>query len=147
MRLVNGLDPMKQNALVVAHIRKHGYFVVEGRDPTDLERLTQSLIARADPRGGSAAPRVSMDEPMARTVVATLTRDGRELVRLPTLGGSMPFATFSAQMPTVGFSMVNHDNNQHGPDENLRLQNLWEGIELSFDPLHLPHESRLILAT
>ena len=33
-------------------------------------------------------------------------------------------------MPTVGFSMVNHDNNQHGPDENLRLQSLWEGIEM-----------------
>ena len=54
----------------------------------------------------------------------------RQLVRLPTLGGSMPFATFSDRMPTVGFSMVNHDNNQHGPDENLRLQNLWEGIEM-----------------
>jgi acetylornithine deacetylase/succinyl-diaminopimelate desuccinylase-like protein len=25
---------------------------------------------------------------------------------------------------------VNHDNNQHGPDENLRLRNLWEGIEM-----------------
>ena len=37
---------------------------------------------------------------------------------------------FSERMPTVGFSMVNHDNNQHGPDENLRLGNLWEGIEM-----------------
>jgi acetylornithine deacetylase/succinyl-diaminopimelate desuccinylase-like protein len=26
--------------------------------------------------------------------------------------------------------MVNHDNNQHGPDENLRLRNLWEGVEM-----------------
>jgi acetylornithine deacetylase/succinyl-diaminopimelate desuccinylase-like protein len=33
-------------------------------------------------------------------------------------------------MPTVGVSIVNFDNNQHGPDENLRLQNLWEGIEM-----------------
>jgi hypothetical protein len=24
----------------------------------------------------------------------------------------------------------NHDNNQHRFDENLRLQNLWDGIEL-----------------
>ena len=36
----------------------------------------------------------------------------------------------STAMPTVGFSIVNHDNNQHGPDENIRLQNLWEGIEM-----------------
>ena len=27
-------------------------------------------------------------------------------------------------------SVLNHDNNQHGPDENLRLRNLWEGIEI-----------------
>jgi len=67
---------------------------------------------------------------MARAVVSALTRNGRQLVRLPTLGGSMPFSTFSDRMPTVGFSMVNHDNNQHGPDENLRLGNLWEGIEM-----------------
>ena len=57
MRLVNGLDPATQNALVVAHIRKQGYFVVEGRDPTDLERFTHAYIARVDLRGrlGGAA--------------------------------------------------------------------------------------------
>lgn len=138
MRLVNGLDPARMNALVVEHIRKQGYFVIEGRDPTDLERLTYALVARVDPRGGSTAPRVSMDEPRARAVLAALTRDGRQVVRLPTLGGSMPFSTFSSQMPTVGFSMVNHDNNQHGPDENLRLQNLWEGIEMMAAILTMP---------
>ena len=63
-------------------------------------------------------------------MLASLERNGRTLVRLPTLGGSMPFATFSDRMPTVGFSMVNHDNNQHSFDENLRIQNLWDGIEL-----------------
>jgi len=26
--------------------------------------------------------------------------------------------------------IVNHDNNQHGENENLRLQNFWEGIEI-----------------
>ncbi len=130
MRLVNGLTPATQNELVVAHIRKQGYFVVEGRDPSDLERFTHAFLARVDLRAGSAAPRVSMDEPMANAVVTALVKDGRELARQPTLGGSMPFATFSSRMPTVGFSMVNHDNNQHGPDENLRLRNLWEGIEM-----------------
>jgi acetylornithine deacetylase/succinyl-diaminopimelate desuccinylase-like protein len=130
MRLVHGLDPQQQNALVVAHIRKQGYFVVEGRDPTDQERLTHQLIARVDPRAGSTAPRVSMDAPMSKAVVNALSRLGSPLVKLPTLGGSMPFATFSDAMPTIGLSIVNHDNNQHGPDENLRLQNLWEGIEM-----------------
>ncbi len=26
--------------------------------------------------------------------------------------------------------MVNHDNNQHAENENLRIQNLWDGIEI-----------------
>jgi acetylornithine deacetylase/succinyl-diaminopimelate desuccinylase-like protein len=52
MRLVHGLDPAKQTRLVVDHIRGQGYFIVEGRDPTDEERLTHPLIARIDARGG-----------------------------------------------------------------------------------------------
>jgi acetylornithine deacetylase/succinyl-diaminopimelate desuccinylase-like protein len=132
IRLVNGLVPAKQNDLVIAHIRKQGYFVVQDRDPTDEERRTQPLIARVDPRGGSPASRVPMDSPIAQAVVTALTRNGVPPVRLPTLGGSMPYGTFSDQlkMPTVGVSIVNYDNNQHGPDENLRLGNLWEGIEM-----------------
>ena len=31
--------------------------------------------------------------------------------------------------PVVGIPTVNHDNNQHAANENLRLQNLWDGIE------------------
>jgi acetylornithine deacetylase/succinyl-diaminopimelate desuccinylase-like protein len=138
MRLVHGLDPARMNRRVVDHIKGQGYFVVEGRDPTDAERLTHPLLARVDGRGGSAAPRVSMDDPMTRAVVNAIGSGGRELVRLPTLGGSMPFATFSERMPTIGFSMVNHDNNQHGPDENLRLRNLWEGIEMIAAILTMP---------
>ena len=73
-----------------------------------------------------------MDMPLARGVAAALTRNGVAPVQLPTLGGSMPFAEFSEtlRLPTVGVSLVNHDNNQHGPNENLRLRNLFEGVEL-----------------
>jgi hypothetical protein len=34
--------------------------------------------------------------------------------------------------------MVNHDNNQHAPDENLRLGNLWYGTRLVAEILALP---------
>jgi acetylornithine deacetylase/succinyl-diaminopimelate desuccinylase-like protein len=33
-------------------------------------------------------------------------------------------------VPLVTVPMVNHDNNQHAPNENLRIQNLWDGIEI-----------------
>lgn len=132
MRMVRNLDPAKQNELVIDHIRRQGYHVVMSRDPTEDERAAHAMIARVDPRRGTEAARVSMDDPMGRAVVAALTFDGVPPVQLPTLGGSMPFSTFSdaLSMPTIGVSIVNYDNNQHGPNENLRLQNLWEGIEM-----------------
>ena len=93
---------------------------------------TTSKVAVWKGRDSAAASRVSMDDPKAQAVVKALTFKGQPPVQLPTLGGSMPFGTFSDDyaMPTVGVSIVNYDNNQHGPDENLRLQNLWEGIEM-----------------
>jgi acetylornithine deacetylase/succinyl-diaminopimelate desuccinylase-like protein len=53
-------------------------------------------------------------------------------VKLPTLGGSVPLYQFTDVLgvPTVGVPIVNHDNNQHSPNENLRLGNLWSGIEV-----------------
>jgi acetylornithine deacetylase/succinyl-diaminopimelate desuccinylase-like protein len=33
-------------------------------------------------------------------------------------------------MHEIGIPIGNHDNNQHSYNENLRLQNLWDGIEL-----------------
>jgi acetylornithine deacetylase/succinyl-diaminopimelate desuccinylase-like protein len=48
------------------------------------------------------------------------------------LGGSVPMSLFAdhTRRPVLGVPIVNHDNNQHGINENLRLQNLWDGIEL-----------------
>jgi acetylornithine deacetylase/succinyl-diaminopimelate desuccinylase-like protein len=145
MRLVHGIDPAKQANLVVEHIRKQGFFVALNRDPTDEERLAHPLLARVDARGGRAATRVSMEEPMAKAVATALTRGRVPPVQLPTLGGSMPYGEFSEELklPTVGISLVNHDNNQHGHDENLRLRNLWEGIELLASVLTMPRPSRI----
>jgi len=141
VRMVKDLVPETQNGLIAAHVARQGYHVVTGRDPTPDERRAHAKIARVDPRGrGSAASRVAMDTPWARAVIAALTRDGVPPVRLPTLGGGLPFGTFSDTygMPTVGVSIVNFDNNQHGPDENLRLQNLWEGIEMLASLMTMP---------
>jgi acetylornithine deacetylase/succinyl-diaminopimelate desuccinylase-like protein len=47
------------------------------------------------------------------------------------LGGSIPIYLFGdiLKVPVIAVPIVNHDNSQHAPDENLRLQNLWDGIE------------------
>jgi acetylornithine deacetylase/succinyl-diaminopimelate desuccinylase-like protein len=144
MRLVHGLEPAKMNDRVIAHVRKQGYVVVLNRDPTEEERIAHPLLARIDARGGSRATRVSMDAPLAQAVARALTRGAVTPVQLPTLGGSMPFGAFSEglKLPTVGVSLVNHDNNQHGPDENLRLANLWEGIDFLASIMTMPRPPR-----
>ena len=140
MRLVNGLDPVKQTALMVEHVRRRGYHVLTDRDPTDEERRRYPLLARMSANAGSPAARVPMEGRLSAVVTDALTVDGVPPVRLPTLGGTLPFAELSEGLgiPTIGVSLVNHDNNQHGPNENLRLANLWQSIELLSRILVMP---------
>jgi acetylornithine deacetylase/succinyl-diaminopimelate desuccinylase-like protein len=74
-----------------------------------------------------------MDLPVSRALIEAVEQHtGRSSVKLPTLGGSVPLYQFTDVLcvPTVGVPIVNHDNNQHSPNENLRLGNLWSGIEV-----------------
>jgi hypothetical protein len=51
---------------------------------------------------------------------------------MPTLGGSVPLHHVAEVLgaPTVVLPIANHDNNQHAANENLRLGNLWYGVDL-----------------
>ena len=132
IRLVAGNDPADMLDRVEAHIRSLGYHVVR-EDPTTEERLTHPRIVRVDRREGYPAARTSMDDPFARWLIDA-TRHATEdpLVLLPTLGGSLPLYLFNDILgrPLVIVPIANHDDNQHAPDENLRIANLWYGIDL-----------------
>ena len=51
---------------------------------------------------------------------------------MPMMGGSAPLYDFAdaLQVPVIGLPIVNHDNSQHAANENLRLRNLWDGIDV-----------------
>jgi acetylornithine deacetylase/succinyl-diaminopimelate desuccinylase-like protein len=57
---------------------------------------------------------------------------GQEPFVMPILGGSLPLFHFVEQLGATVITVptVNADNSQHAPNENLRLQNLWDGIAL-----------------
>lgn len=132
MRLVKGIDPEKQLARLIAHIKKQGYHVVSD-EPSAETRLAHALIARVVSRDGYRASRTPMSLPISRKIINAVERAiGAKPVLLPTLGGSGPLAIFDAAtgVPQIGVPIVNHDNNQHSSNENLRLQNLWDGIEV-----------------
>jgi acetylornithine deacetylase/succinyl-diaminopimelate desuccinylase-like protein len=67
-----------------------------------------------------------------------MTAAGHEPVRLPTVGGSIPMYLFQqpGQTPVVGLPIANHDDNQHAPDENLRLGHYLQGISTMLSVVH-----------
>jgi len=140
LRLVKAIDPARQFERLVAHVRKQGFFLVD-RQPDDATRAAQSPIAQVTRSGGYPAGRTSLTLPIAATISKALSdAAGGPIVRLPTIGGSAPFYVFTdvLKVPTFGLSIVNFDNNQHGPNENLRIQSLWDGIESMAALLTMP---------
>ncbi|HKZ81894.1 MAG TPA: M20/M25/M40 family metallo-hydrolase [Pyrinomonadaceae bacterium] len=133
LRLVSGNDYKRQVEKLREHIRKEGFYVLEDREPTDEERLKYPLIARVGHRsGGYNAERTRMDLPISRAVIeAVESSSDKPVVKLPTAGGSLPLSIITENMRTVTITVpiANYDNNQHAENENLRLQNLWDGIE------------------
>jgi len=140
LRFVKNVDPAKQFDRLVAHIRKRGYFIVDN-EPDDETRAGHPLIASVARIGGYPAGRTSMELPVARAIAKAVSDGaGGPIVRLPTLGGSAPFYLFSEvlKVPTIGLSIVNFDNNQHGPNENVRIKNIWDGMETMAAILTMP---------
>ena len=132
-RLVPDLDPDIVRELTEAHIRKQGYHIVY-EDPDEATRLKYFPIVKLEWEGGYAPARTPVDLPASQAVIG-LIEDATDdpLVVMPVLGGSLPLYLFKEHFkaPVVGLPMANHDNNQHGPNENLRLQNLWDSIEIN----------------
>ena len=72
-----------------------------------------------------------MDLEISQAVIRGIESAHGRVIKMPTLGGSVPLYVFTdfLKTPTIGIPIVNHDNNQHSANENIRLQNLWDGIE------------------
>ncbi len=143
IRLVKGNDPEHMKDLVEAHIRAQGFHIVR-EEPDRQTRLRHRKIAKVRRGGGYVASRTEMDVPVVRQVVSAARRaaGGDDLVLMPALGGSLPLYLFTRNLdePAMIVPIANHDDNQHAPDENLRLGNLWYGIDLYAAILTMPEE-------
>ncbi len=132
LRLVPDQRPERVRERIEAHLARQGWFVT-GDSVTTAMRRAHARVLRVEWESGYPAYRVPLDAPVARALRATLDELlGEPVLVVPTLGGSLPLATFADALgaPLVTVPIVNHDNSQHAKDENLRLQNLWDGIEL-----------------
>jgi Acetylornithine deacetylase/Succinyl-diaminopimelate desuccinylase and related deacylases len=131
-RLVPDQTPERVRQRVEDHIRRQGFFIVS-HTPSMEERRRHPKIVRLAWGPGYPPARTSMDLPIARALVRLIEEAvGTPIVKMPSLGGSIPMYLFQEVLgaPVIGVPIVNHDNNQHGANENLRIQNLWDGIEI-----------------
>jgi acetylornithine deacetylase/succinyl-diaminopimelate desuccinylase-like protein len=130
LRLVVGNDWKTQQQRVIDYVRTQGYFITSA-PPTREELLAHPKVAfiQADP--GENASRTPMDLPIAVDVIKAVESARGKVILLPTFGGTVPLNAMerAANTRTIILPIANHDDNQHAANENLRLQNLWDGIE------------------
>lgn len=131
IRLVKGMDHRRAVQKLVDHVRAQGYHVVD-RDPDAETRLKYPKICKVTAReSGYNAVRAPMGSPIALKIIAAVQDARGDVILMPTLGGSLPIAPIAEVMkaPVIIIPIANHDNNQHGHNENIRIQNLWDAIE------------------
>ncbi len=93
----------------------------------------RGIEARLLETEGYPPARTPLELPVSRALINVIEGAlGEPPIVMPTLGGSVPMYLFNdvLETPTVGLPVANHDNNQHAPNENLRIQNLWDAIEI-----------------
>ncbi len=131
LRLVPNQSPERVRRIVEAHIRRQGYWVTTDSVTTAM-RLAHRKIAHLRWENGYPPQRAPMDGPFGRAVYDAISGGAAEPpLRIPTFGGTGPTFLFEQvlKVPAITLPIANYDDNQHAADENLRVKNLWDGIE------------------
>jgi acetylornithine deacetylase/succinyl-diaminopimelate desuccinylase-like protein len=130
-RLVPAETPESIKKLVEQHIESQGYLILR-ETPDTATRLAHPKIAKLTWGAGYPPARTPLDLPLSQQIAALMTTAGHPPIRVPTLGGSIPMYLFQQpnNTPVLILPIANHDDNQHAANENIRLQNLWDGIEV-----------------
>lgn len=131
-RLVPDQKPASVRAKLEGYLRSTGWTIVTDTPNVAMRRAHAKLIKLDWEKAGYPAFRSDMTSPAARAVIAAAGHaSDRPVVIAPMLGGSVPLYVFDDifHAPLVGLPVSNHDDNQHAANENVRLQNVWDGID------------------
>ncbi|MEP0264644.1 M20/M25/M40 family metallo-hydrolase [Dokdonia sp.] len=138
VRLVPETDGKIQMQKIKEHIKQQGYYVID-RDPTDEERRNHPKIAKFIASRSINAFRTSPDSDFGKKIRTQLLEGfGEEPVVIRLMGGTVPIVPVinKLNVPTVIIPMVNMDNNQHNPNENIRIGNIRQGIKICLSILN-----------
>lgn len=137
LRLVVETDGTRLKSLVKEHIESKGYHIVD-RLPTKEERMTYPLIAMVKEGSVTDAFRTDLNNTYGQWMEKVLQNTFNEkVVKIRTMGGTVPIAPFinTLDIPAIILPLVNPDNNQHSPNENLRLGQINYGLQVFYSLL------------
>jgi acetylornithine deacetylase/succinyl-diaminopimelate desuccinylase-like protein len=133
LRLVPGMTVAGARAAIEAHVKDQGYALLAAA-PAPEDRLRHARLARFEWSGDGypAAMSDPADPAVARVIAVMREATGNEVRVAPLMGGSLPIAPIGEVLgtPFVIAPIVNADNNQHAPNENLRMKEFRRGIAL-----------------
>jgi len=134
MRLVVESNGTRLKGLVKKHIQNQGYFITD-TIPTREERMSNDKIMTIKEGSVTNAFRTNLDNSYGNFLVNTLKGTFNEdVVQIRTMGGTVPIAPFINELKIPAFivPMVNPDNNQHSPNENLKIGQIAYGIKVFY---------------
>ena len=131
LRLAPGQTVAGVQKALSNHFESQGFHLIYN-EPTAKERQEHPKLLKVDwGEKGYRAFRTDIDSQEAQELVRIIkTFDGEQPLLTPTMGGSLPIYLFEdmLKLPIIILPVANHDNNQHGRDENMRLANLFDAI-------------------
>jgi len=131
VRTVIESDPERLIQLIRTHIEEQGYHLLD-REPTAEEREKYPKMAFFRSKISYGAFRTDFDSEVGQWLDRSLTKTfGTAPIKIRTSGGSIPISPFvnALGIPAVTVPTVNRDNNQHSPNENIRLGNYLEAVQ------------------
>lgn len=132
IRLVPETDGDAQLEKIKKHITKQGYHLID-RAPTEEERLAYPKIATFTGKTSVNAFRTNPDDAFGKKMRKALSQSfGEDPITIRMMGGTVPIVPVikALDVPTVILPLVNMDNNQHNPNENIRIGNIRQGIKI-----------------
>jgi acetylornithine deacetylase/succinyl-diaminopimelate desuccinylase-like protein len=129
--LVKETNGERMVKLLKDHIINQGYYLVDDM-PTEEERMTHDKIVKFKAEVSYGAFRTDFDTEIGKWLRQGMYKAfGKDPIQIRTAGGSIPISPFviTLGIPAVAVPTVNPDNNQHSPNENIRLGNYIEGIK------------------
>ena len=137
IRLVPETDGTRLKKLVKQHIKNQGFYIMDSI-PSREDRRNHDHIITVKEGSVTDSFRTDLDNPYGDFIVKSIGNTfGEKVVQIRIMGGTVPIAPFinELQIPAFIVPMVNPDNNQHSPNENLKIGQIAYGIKTFYSLL------------